>query len=82
MAEEEKKEAPKPEEKKKKAKKGKKSRTGRKHSKVDMKTYYTVKGSEIERSRKACPRCGPGTFLAIHKGRTTCGKCEYTEFGR
>lgn len=29
---------------------------------------------------KTCPRCGPGTFLAIHKERVHCGKCGYTEF--
>lgn len=30
--------------------------------------------------KKHCPRCGPGTFLAEHKGRVTCGTCHYTEF--
>jgi len=29
---------------------------------------------------KTCPRCGAGTFLAIHKERVHCGKCGYTEF--
>ena len=28
----------------------------------------------------ACPKCGAGTFLAVHKDRNTCGKCSYTEF--
>ncbi len=29
---------------------------------------------------KTCPRCGPAIFLAIHKDRLHCGKCNYTEF--
>jgi small subunit ribosomal protein S27Ae len=33
-----------------------------------------------KKSKKTCPRCGPGTFLAEHKGRVYCGKCYYTEF--
>ncbi|MFH1473504.1 MAG: 30S ribosomal protein S27ae [Candidatus Aenigmatarchaeota archaeon] len=28
---------------------------------------------------KWCPRCGPGVFLATHKGRVTCGRCKYSE---
>ena len=28
---------------------------------------------------KTCPKCGPGTFLAEHKDRVSCGKCTYTE---
>jgi len=30
-------------------------------------------------SKKTCPKCGPGVFLAIHKDRVHCGKCSYTE---
>jgi len=69
-------------EEKKKSRKGKKVRTGKKHSKVDIKTFFTLKGDKIERTKKSCPRCGAGTFLANHKGRQYCGKCEYTEFDR
>ena len=29
---------------------------------------------------KVCPRCGPAIFLAVHKDRLHCGKCNYTEF--
>ncbi len=29
---------------------------------------------------KFCPRCGPAVFLAVHKDRLHCGKCNYTEF--
>ena len=41
---------------------------------------YEVKGNSITRKRKACPKCGPGVFLAEHKDRVSCGKCAYTEF--
>ncbi len=61
-------------------KKGKRQRTGRKHSKVDVYKIYEVKDNKIERKRKFCPRCGPGTFLSEHKGRLYCGKCGYTVF--
>ncbi len=27
----------------------------------------------------ACPKCGPGFFLAAHSNRSSCGKCGYTE---
>lgn len=40
---------------------------------------YTLEGSTVKR-KASCPRCGPGTFLAAHKDRVTCGKCKYTEF--
>ena len=26
-----------------------------------------------------CPKCGPGTFLAAHKDRQSCGRCGYME---
>lgn len=42
--------------------------------------HYTVSGSELKRSRKSCPKCGTGVFLAKHKDRETCGQCSYTEF--
>jgi small subunit ribosomal protein S27Ae len=40
---------------------------------------YTLKGDSVHRE-KNCPRCGAGIFLAVHKGRLSCGKCKYTEF--
>ena len=43
-------------------------------------TLYEVKGTTVTRKKKACPKCGPGVFLAEHKDRTSCGKCGYTEF--
>ncbi len=41
--------------------------------------YYEVKGEEIKQKNKTCPKCGPGTFMAEHKDRVSCGKCGYTE---
>jgi len=40
--------------------------------------YYKT-GDKLERQRKQCPKCGDGVFLAQHKDRLTCGKCQYTE---
>ena len=42
--------------------------------------YFKVTDNKIERIKKACPRCGGGTYLAAHKDRSGCGKCGYTEF--
>lgn len=41
---------------------------------------YEVKGNTLVRKKKACPKCGPGVFLAEHKDRVSCGNCGYTEF--
>jgi len=76
---EEKKAAPKPE--KKAGGEGKRTRKGRKHESIKGYKFYSVKGeTEIVRSKKACPRCGPGTWLAMHSNRAYCGRCSYTEF--
>lgn len=40
---------------------------------------YTVKGDTLTRTRKACPKCGGGIFLAEHGNRRSCGKCGYSE---
>jgi small subunit ribosomal protein S27Ae len=65
---------------KKAEKKGKRVRTGRKHESTKPYKFYEVKGEEVIRKKKSCPRCGPGTWLAEHKGRVYCGRCSYTEF--
>jgi small subunit ribosomal protein S27Ae len=44
------------------------------------KDAYKVEGGKVTRTRKHCPKCGPGVFMAEHDDRTTCGKCGYTEF--
>lgn len=41
---------------------------------------YEVSGGKLTRKKKACPKCGPGVFLAEHKDRVSCGACAYTEF--
>jgi small subunit ribosomal protein S27Ae len=42
--------------------------------------FYSIKGDNVTRLRKECPRCGHGVFLAEHKDRLTCGKCGYTSY--
>ena len=42
--------------------------------------FYKVKGGQVDRLKKECPRCGRGVFLGEHKDRLTCGKCGYTSF--
>jgi len=46
------------------------------------KALYKVEGGKLVRTRLACPKCGPGLFLAQHKDRAACGHCGYTEFKR
>jgi len=65
---------------KKAEKRGKKVRTGRKHQKTDVYKFYKVAGGKAEMTKKHCPRCGSGTWLAQHKGRLYCGRCHYTIF--
>jgi small subunit ribosomal protein S27Ae len=40
---------------------------------------YSVKGDQLTRSHKFCPKCGPGVFLAEHSDRRSCGRCGYSE---
>jgi small subunit ribosomal protein S27Ae len=61
----------------KKEKQGKKKHVNKKTSEKWKK--YKISGETITRE-KTCPRCGPGVFLAKHKGRLYCGKCHLTEF--
>jgi ubiquitin-small subunit ribosomal protein S27Ae len=42
--------------------------------------YYKVSGDKVDRTKKPCPKCGPGVFLGEHSNRVACGKCGYTEF--
>lgn len=68
---------PKQKQKKLGARKGKRQRKNKKQSKKWEK--YTIENDKTTRE-KNCPRCGPGIFLAKHKGRLYCGRCHYTEF--
>lgn len=51
---------------------------------ADLKTgkrdYYQVDGDRLVRTRRWCPKCGEGAFLAEHPDRASCGRCGYTEF--
>ncbi|MCI4330901.1 MAG: 30S ribosomal protein S27ae [Thermoplasmata archaeon] len=40
---------------------------------------YSTKGDALTRTHKFCPKCGPGTFLAEHGNRRSCGRCGYSE---
>jgi len=44
------------------------------------KDYYKLEGEKLSRTKKHCPKCGPGVFMAEHADRTSCGKCGYAEF--
>ncbi len=44
--------------------------------------FYEIADGKINRTRRTCPKCGPGVFLAKHKGRLSCGKCGYAEFDK
>ncbi len=57
-------------------KKAEKGTAGLKHG------FYKIDGNRLDRTRQNCPKCGPGTFLAQHEGRTSCGRCGYTEFAK
>ena len=68
--------------KKKGRERERKQRTGKKHFTVSSYKFYKIEDGKVVRSRKTCPRCGPGTFLAAHKDRDCCGRCGYTVHAR
>jgi small subunit ribosomal protein S27Ae len=49
---------------------------------VRVSSYYKTADGTLQRKLRSCPRCGPGTFLAEHYDRISCGKCGYAEFKR
>ncbi len=51
-----------------------------KHKVTKKSEYYKIEGDKIVKTRKECPKCGPGVFMAEHKDRYHCGRCGYTEF--
>ena len=61
-------------------KKGKKPHKNKPTSKKY--SHYNVSGDKVTKKNRNCPRCGGGVFLAEHKDRVSCGKCNYTEFTR
>lgn len=42
--------------------------------------HYKLEGNKLTRTKKNCPKCGAGYFLAKHKDREYCGHCGYTTF--
>jgi small subunit ribosomal protein S27Ae len=38
-----------------------------------------VRATKAYKAGKNCPKCGPGTRLAEHANRRSCGKCGYFE---
>jgi small subunit ribosomal protein S27Ae len=52
----------------------------KKQVRIAKKDYFKVEGDKLTRTRKHCPKCGPGVFMAEHESRVSCGKCGYTEF--
>ncbi|PNH04881.1 Ubiquitin-40S ribosomal protein S27a-1 [Tetrabaena socialis] len=52
-----------------------------KHLKIKLrvlKFYKVDESGKVQRLRKQCPNCGPGTFMATHFDRVYCGKCSNT----
>ena len=45
-------------------------------------TLYKIEGAKLVRARKACPKCGPGIMMAVHKDRIHCGSCGFTEWNK
>lgn len=41
-------------------------------------TLQVDDSGKVQRLRKQCPNCGPGTFMATHFDRVYCGKCANT----
>jgi len=57
---------------------GKKPHKPTKSSKKSGK--YAIEGGKLVTKGKSCPKCGVGVFMAEHKDRSTCGRCNYTVF--
>ncbi|HET6730825.1 MAG TPA: 30S ribosomal protein S27ae [Nitrososphaeraceae archaeon] len=47
---------------------------------VSVSKFYKIEGDKVIRTKKDCPRCGKGVFMAEHQDRLSCGKCGFTEF--
>ena len=72
-------EAPKEEKKKEKKSQKERPKSKTKHKNVQIWKLYEVRGNELVRKGRFCPRCGSGTFLAEYKNRKYCGKCGFSE---
>lgn len=54
-----------------------------KHKSTKKWEILKVENEKIKRQKPSCPRCGEGTYMAVHKEkngkiRQYCGKCHYT----
>ena len=58
----------------------KKAKSKNKHKSVQTWKMYEVKGNELVRKNRQCPKCKK--FLANMKDRVYCGGCGYTEISR
>jgi len=61
------------------AEKKKDAKGGAPKKEPSKRNLYKVEGTRVVRSRRPCPKCGAGVFLAEHKDRASCGNCGYTE---
>lgn len=44
--------------------------------------YKVEKSGAVTSTKRPCPRCEKGTYMAEHANRFACGRCGYTEFKR
>ncbi len=44
--------------------------------------YKIDKSGAVTSTKRSCPRCEKGTYMAEHFNRFACGRCGYTEFKR
>ena len=47
---------------------------------MTVKDYFKIESDKLIRLKRNCPRCGPGTYMAEHSDRFSCGKCGWTVF--
>lgn len=57
---------------------GKKPKSKSKHKNIQIFKKYKIESGKVVRPLY-CKRCGPGTLLAKHKDRLTCGRCGFSE---
>ena len=51
-----------------------------KHKLTKKSDVYKIEDGKITKTKRFCPKCGPGVFMADHGSRVHCGRCGYTEF--
>ena len=65
---------------KKVERKGKQAKVKKEGKKLSA--LYEISANSITRKNRTCPKCGPGMFMAKHKDRVVCGKCQYVEYSK